>query len=147
MAETDTTTGSAAERSTSRRSPASKSPSPMSSASGSNAGDEFTCPACGRSFGRAAALGAHRRSHGVVGKKSGSQRPTGKRSSRSRSSSRANSASSTSGRRGRSTQRTAGVNRDALLRALFPNGVPAREQTLSAVSAWLDEAQRLAGLR
>ncbi len=143
MAETDTTTGSTAEPSTSRRSLASKSTSTTSSASGSSAGGEFTCPECGRSFGRAAALGAHRRSHGVVGKKSGSQRATGRR----RRSSRASSAARTSGRRSRSTQRTSGVNRDALLRALFPNGVPAREQTLSAVSAWLDEAERLARLR
>jgi len=33
------------------------------------------------------------------------------------------------------------------LQALFPNGVPAREQTLSAVRSWLDEAERLARLR
>jgi hypothetical protein len=39
------------------------------------------------------------------------------------------------------------VNRDALLKALFPNGLPAREQTLRAATAWLDEAERLAQAR
>src|SRR5205085_8899680 len=32
-----------------------------------NGQQEFKCPECGRVFTRAAALGAHRRSHGVVG--------------------------------------------------------------------------------
>jgi hypothetical protein len=35
------------------------------------------------------------------------------------------------------------VDRDALLRSLFPHGIPAREQTLREVNAWLDEAERL----
>jgi hypothetical protein len=39
------------------------------------------------------------------------------------------------------------VNHDALLESLFPNGIPAREQVIRAVNAWLDEADRLAQMR
>jgi hypothetical protein len=39
------------------------------------------------------------------------------------------------------------VNQDALLQALFPNGIPARENVIRAVNAWLDEADRLAQMR
>jgi hypothetical protein len=39
------------------------------------------------------------------------------------------------------------VNQDALLESLFPNGIPAREQVIRAVNAWLDEAGRLAQIR
>jgi hypothetical protein len=39
------------------------------------------------------------------------------------------------------------VNRDALLKALFPNGMPAREEVVRAATAWLDQAEQLAGLR
>jgi hypothetical protein len=38
------------------------------------------------------------------------------------------------------------VNRDALLQSLFPAGIPAREEVIRAVNAWLDEAERLAAL-
>jgi hypothetical protein len=36
------------------------------------------------------------------------------------------------------------VDRDALLRALFPNGIPARESVIRDLNAWLDQAERLA---
>jgi hypothetical protein len=39
------------------------------------------------------------------------------------------------------------VNRDALLRSLFPNGIPAREDAIREVNAWLDQAERLARMR
>jgi hypothetical protein len=39
------------------------------------------------------------------------------------------------------------VNRDSLLQSLFPTGIPAREDALRQVNAWLDEAERLARLR
>ena len=42
---------------------------------------------------------------------------------------------------------SAGVNRDTLLKALFPNGVPPRESVLREVSEWLDRGERLAKLR
>jgi hypothetical protein len=36
------------------------------------------------------------------------------------------------------------VDRDALLGALFPNGVPAREAVIRAANRWLDQAEELA---
>jgi hypothetical protein len=39
------------------------------------------------------------------------------------------------------------VNRDSLLQSLFPNGIPAREDAIREVNAWLDEAERLARIR
>jgi hypothetical protein len=39
------------------------------------------------------------------------------------------------------------LDREEFLRALFPEGVPARSEVLYAVIAWLDEAERLANLR
>jgi hypothetical protein len=38
------------------------------------------------------------------------------------------------------------VDRDALLQALFPNGVPPREDVIRQVASWLDQAERLAKL-
>jgi hypothetical protein len=42
---------------------------------------------------------------------------------------------------------TASVDRDALLAAVFPNGVPPKESVIRDVSAWLDEAEKLARRR
>jgi hypothetical protein len=39
------------------------------------------------------------------------------------------------------------VDRDALLAALFPTGIPPREDVVSSLNAWLNEAERLARLR
>jgi hypothetical protein len=39
------------------------------------------------------------------------------------------------------------VNRDALLQALFPGGIPAKESVVRSVNSWLDEAERLARMR
>jgi hypothetical protein len=39
------------------------------------------------------------------------------------------------------------VNRDALLQALFPAGIPAKESVIRSVNSWLDEAERLARMR
>lgn len=99
----------------------------------------FTCPECGRAFGRAAALGAHRRrAHGVVGAK------TRKRS--------VPSSSNSQGRSGASPRRRAGserheVSRDALLQAVFPGGLPPREAVIRAANSWLEEADRLASMK
>jgi hypothetical protein len=154
-----------------------------------SSGGEFTCPECGKTFGRAAALGAHRsRAHGVAGAtaskrarpkraNAGTNRGTAATAALS-TSKRANPTASsgtgtktattrkrtTSARRASGT-RTAGgatrsaaargsrrrtqatsVNRDALLQALFPSGIPARESVLSQVNSWLAEAERLAKL-
>jgi len=117
--------------------------------------ETFKCPECGRTFIRAAALGAHRRrTHGVVGATSKARVTSGTRSSAVTSSknvARASAASSAAnGRRsGRSQARAsaAQLNRDALLQAIFPGGVPAREAVIRAANAWLDEAERLARLK
>jgi hypothetical protein len=36
------------------------------------------------------------------------------------------------------------VDRDTLLRALFPNGIPASESIIRDLSSWLDQAEQLA---
>jgi hypothetical protein len=41
----------------------------------------------------------------------------------------------------------AAVNGDALLAALFPNGVPPREYVIRELAQWLDQAERLAKQR
>lgn len=92
----------------------------------------FTCPECGKTFSRAASLGAHRnRAHGVTGAsaRSGSARTT--RSTRA----------------GRGTNsKPSRIDRDALLAALFPGGIPAKERVIREVNGWLDQAERLARL-
>ena len=128
---------------------------------------EFVCPECGRTFTRAAALGAHRsRVHGVAGvsakTRSRARRAGGATTNTASAGNRAGSltpatrkprrASATGqasgGRRGRrsSSAGASSVNRDGLLEALFPGGIPARENILREVSTWLDEAERIAKL-
>ena len=89
-------------------------------------------------FGGAAALGAHRnRAHGVPGTSNSSSNMRARRS-----------AGGTPRRRGRppgSGSRDA-INRNALLTALFPKGIPPKEEVVRAVNAWLDDAERLASL-
>jgi hypothetical protein len=112
----------------------------------------LVCPECGKSFTRPAALGSHRqRVHGIAG------------SSKNATSRRGAPGAKTAPDTGR-PRRTAGarrrrrsaavtdngrqtVDRDALLRTLFPAGIPPREDVLGAVNNWLDEAERLARLR
>src|SRR4051812_37782612 len=103
------------------------------------ANSEFTCPECGRTFTRAASLGAHRnRAHGVAGRSAQATKR------------RAAAPAARTGTRGRKTQATRrrtsganqsgardGINRDALLTALFPNGMPAREEVIRAAGEWL----------
>jgi hypothetical protein len=128
---------------------------------------EHKCPECGRTFSRAAALGAHRkRAHGVAGASAQSK------SRRARTATKPRSAGSTNGATGatrssktpakaaaaasssrRASARTASprrsrssVDRDALLQALFPNGIPARENVIRELNDWLDEAERLSRL-
>lgn len=108
-------------------------------------GGEFTCPECGKTFTLAASLGAHRqRAHGISGasKRASARRATAKRRPRrQRTQSKAAGSSGTSTR-----ERSATVDRDQLLQALFPNGVPPREDVINQLSSWLDEAERLATL-
>jgi hypothetical protein len=101
---------------------------------------EFTCPECERTFGRAAALGAHRRrAHGVVGATASAGRASG----RGAPASGGHGSRIASGSRGRGQ----GVDRDRLLAALFPQGVPPRVEIMRAANQWLDDAERLAAMR
>jgi len=108
--------------------------------------DALTCPDCGRTFTRAAALGAHRKlKHGVAGSRASAKGNRSTASGRSRK-------SATPARRRVTTPAATdgagqGVDRDALLRALFPNGIPPRQDVIAQVNAWLDEAERIAGSR
>ena len=112
-----------------------------------SAPDALICPECGKTFTRAASLGAHRKmSHGVAGT---SKNATGNRTSTTASSKRRRTTSSS---RHRSTAAAANggaqtVDRDALLRSLFPAGIPPRLDVVEAVNDWLDEAERLARSR
>lgn len=133
--------------------------------------EQFVCPECGKSFSRAAALGSHRRRvHGVAGS---SRAATGARTSSSRrrrktaaaaassttppspaAPSRSVSRAKTPSRRHRAVGRSRSsattngqFDRNQLLRTLFPNGVPPREDVLRAVNGWLDEAERLTRLK
>jgi hypothetical protein len=123
--------------------------------------EQFTCPECGRTFSRAAALGAHRRqAHGIAGAKSQPRTQTS-RSARTTSRAQATTQRRRTGASGggraassgavatrRSRARADGtVDRDALLKALFPNGIPAKENVIRALNGWLDDAERLARMR
>ena len=110
----------------------------------------LTCPECGKTFTRAAALGAHRsRIHGVPGSSLNAQRKrtttaTAKRATPiKRTSTRRRTA--TAAASGRSPG-TGSIDRDALLKTLFPNGIPARQDAIAAVNDWLNEADRLSRL-
>jgi hypothetical protein len=106
---------------------------------------EVVCPECGRKFKRPSALGAHRwQAHRVAGTspQARSRRRTGK------STTGARNAGGPVGLEARAA--AAGdfvVDRDALLRIVFPNGIPVRDDVIRTVSRWLDEAEMLARLR
>lgn len=130
-----------------RRAASNGTPGSRASAPGSA---EFKCPECGRSFARAAALGAHRRqAHGVAGTSAASTAGRQRRSRQSRSGTASASPRRASRNRtsGSGNARNDGVNRDALIAAIFPQGVPPRESVIREVARWLDDAERLAALR
>jgi hypothetical protein len=80
-------------------------------------------------------LGAHRnRAHGVTG--ASSRNATSTR----RGSTKRKSTAAAPRRVGKGTA----IDRDALLQALFPQGIPAKERVIRDVNAWLDQAERLA---
>src|ERR671935_1506282 len=100
--------------------------------------NEVVCPECGRKFKRPSALGAHRwQAHRVAGSspQARSRRRTGKA---------AGGGGSSTGPIGTGTRSKAPgdfvVDRDALLRIVFPNGIPVRDDVIRTVSRWLDEA-------
>jgi len=127
------------------------------------AGADFVCPECGRTFTRAAALGAHRsRAHGVAGQSAQAKKrrgnsgraATAKRGPAARTQAAATEkprsaprARTGSASRARTLARRNGIDRDALLKTLFPDGMPAREEVIRAASGWLDDAERLSRLR
>ena len=135
---------------TSKRQPATRKRATGQRAAAQTATAEFVCPECGRTFTRAAALGAHRsRAHGVAGR---SARATKRRASSGRASSAKRGSAASKPRAGSSTRARAlagtnGIDRDGLLKALFPDGLPPREDVIRAVSGWLDDAERLARMR
>ena len=131
-------------------------------ASVTNAGasGEFACPECGRTFNRAAALGAHRkRAHGIAGQSAQAKRSRSRQESQKRTPATRPTATAPRARRltsqasARRTNQSAavasgnGINRDALLKAIFPGGMPAREEVIRAATGWLDDAERLARMR
>jgi len=105
---------------------------------GTGADAALVCPECGKTFTRPAALGAHRKmTHGVAGtSKAVTRSRTRKPTPPARSRRRAEVAGVDGADKG--------VDRDALLRTLFPEGIPPRQEVVSAVSDWLNEAERLA---
>ena len=108
-----------------------RSRTPARAAAMTAATGAFVCPECGRTFDRAASLGAHRnRAHGIAG---------GARAGRRRNGATPRAAAS-------SSAGARGVDRDALLAALFPKGIPARESVIRQLNGWLDQAEKLARL-
>jgi len=114
-----------------------------STATSNGSGTAFVCPECGKEFTRAASLGAHRnRAHGVAG----TAKPS--RATRRRRSAGATPRAAGTRRMARAATSVGnGIDRDALLGAVFPHGVPPRESVIREVAAWLDQAERLAKLR
>lgn len=100
---------------------------------------KLSCPECGRTFDRPPALGAHRRrAHGVVGATN---------AQRARARAAAGRRTSTEGRVVSKDASGGRIDRDALLRTLFPQGIPAREDVIRATSDWLDDAEQLARMK
>jgi uncharacterized C2H2 Zn-finger protein len=125
-----------------RRAATNKTNEETSAESGDGA---LKCPECGATFTRAASLGAHRnRAHGVAGASTRARRTRARRGHRNGSSTTRRSAPTAQQQTARPRDRSSGINRDALLQSIFPNGVPAREEVIRRANAWLDEAEQLA---
>jgi Zinc finger, C2H2 type len=123
---------------------------PTPSSKTATATTEFVCPECGRTFTRAASLGAHRRqTHNVPGatNKTAAQTTESSNGTTARTARRRRARGRTQPARPTSNRPSNSANRDALLQTLFPNGIPAKESVIRSLNAWLDEAERLARLR
>ncbi len=119
-----------AKRESAKRGTAKRSNSKRPAAARKAATATVRCPECGKTFATAQALGAHRnRAHGISGAR--------KRPSTARKSPQVAS---------RALKRGSAVDRDALIAAVYPNGVPARASVIEALAPWLAEADRLARL-
>jgi len=99
-----------------------------------------------------------RQAHGVAGattRTRSSRRRAGRTTSAANSTTPATTTTTPRRRRSRAvsnsdrsrTRDGGSVDRDALLQALFPNGIPAKENVLRAINTWLDDAERLAQLK
>ena len=116
--------------------------------------EQFTCPECGRTFARAAALGAHRRqAHGVAGATTRAKSNPVSRRGRTRAAATKTAGTarrpnrSIGGRGSRAQAPTAAISRNTLLKTLFPQGIPPRDDVIHSVNSWLDEAERIASMR
>src|SRR4051812_39809680 len=93
---------------------------PGTATGSATAASTLTCPECGKTFTRAAALGAHRKiTHGVAGSSANAASQRKRTAARKR----ATPARSPRARRNSVAAKNGGatgVDRDALLRALFP---------------------------
>lgn len=129
-----------------RRTQTKSKPSPKPAAS-----TNFKCPECGKTFTRAAALGAHRsRVHGIAGatRKARTAQTRRSRGTTPRATApRPRPTATLRARRPSPNGRRARIDRDALLQTLFPNGVPAREAVIREANTWLDQAERLARMK
>ncbi len=130
-----------------RRRSASSASAGATSASqdGAKAGG-LVCPECGKSFGRAQALGAHRsRAHGVAGTSRASRTTRGtKRRQVKAAPATARRRAAANSRDGATRANDGGkFDRDQLISAVFPNGVPPKANVIAALSPWLDEGERL----
>ena len=112
----------------------SKNPAPA-------AATQLTCPECGKTFTRAASLGAHRqRTHGIAGT---SQNARSRRTTNRGTTTQTTVRAATRASNGAS----AAVDHDALLRTLFPAGIPPRQDIIAAVNDWLTPPDTLARQR
>jgi len=134
---TQSTSGRATRSTTARKQSSASATAKTASTTGA-----YKCPECGRTFSRPAALGAHRRrAHGVPG---ASASAAGSRATRARGRTTARRSAQ---RPARASATRDGIDRDTLLAALFPQGIPPRENVIREVNRWLDEADRLVRLR
>jgi len=108
--------------------------------------EEFICPECGKSFARAQALGAHRnRTHGVAGTSRTSRTARGAKRRQVKPAPAASRRRSAAARRDGGSRANDGgqFDRDGLIAAVFPKGVPPKASVIAALSPWLDEGERL----
>jgi len=127
-----------------RKSPTASKDAIPPAASATNGSGELVCPECDKSFTRPASLGAHRRrAHGVAG---ATKRPTRPTTTTRRSPAAPPQRRQSSVTRPASTGNHGTLSRDHLIAAIFPNGVPPKESVIKEISAWLDQAERLAKL-
>ena len=125
----------------------SSQPGQASQSGNGSTSSEIACPECGKTFTRAASLGAHRRAaHGVAGARAAARTNQSKTTRRGRATTTRPTRAGRDTGRSTAQTRSDGINRDALLSALFPNGIPPRQDVIRSVNEWLDEGERLAKL-